>query len=167
VIGPVAFLDTKSSWVDLYPLRSVTFKDHHVQPRGANPFGQVDGGWIRLAAPLAPMAMLNRGGANGLGSGDDSIQFDFEDAAGDLWLLFLMYDERDSDAVERRDIMDLVGIVVSRVQDLEARGGEGGGFSKGCWAYEKVGFFMLERSKREGDSLLKRLDRLVTEVVLV
>jgi hypothetical protein len=167
VIGPVAFQGATTSWVDLYPLNSVTFKDYGVQHRGSNKFGQVDDGWIRLEAPVASFASLTREDANGLGGGEDFIQFDFEEIAGDLWLLFLMRDERDSDAIEHRDIVDLLGIVVSRVQDLSLKKDEEAGLQKRCRAYKRVGFFILERNRDRGDLLLKRLDDLVTEVVLI
>jgi len=98
---------------------------------------------------------------------EDSIQFDFEETAGDLWLLFLMRDERDSDAIECRDIVDLLGIVLSCVQDLSLKKDEEVGLQNRYRTYKRVGFFILERNRDKGDLLLKRLDDLITEVVLI
>lgn len=78
-----------------------------------------------------------------------------------------MRDERGSDAIEHRIIAELIGIVVSRVQDLSLKKDEDVGLQKRYRAYERVSFFVSERRRHRGDLLLKRLDDLVTEAVLI
>ncbi|KAG4432366.1 hypothetical protein IFR05_012148 [Cadophora sp. M221] len=169
VVGSVAFHNAKSPDVELGPMRSVTLIDYDIQHRGANNFGQIDGGWIRLQAPLAAIECLDQNNAAGFSGAvdEDDIRFDFEKPAGELWLLFLMRDLRNSDALEHHDIMDLLGIVVRRVEDISLKKYEDAGAHKLFQAYERVGCFDLERYMSSANKLVKRLNELVMDIVLI
>jgi len=174
VVGSVRFSGPSHSSLDISPLRQVTFKNYGLHYRGDSHFGQVEGGWIRVSAPLALFTYMALGedakAWNILTIGvhpttvnaGACLDFDQQETE-DLRLLFLLREEHDSEGRSSyRDEAEFGGIVIKMERELSKETYKDLPLHAGKrQVYKRVGYFYM------GDAFDIELDELVSEIFLI
>jgi hypothetical protein len=157
-------------------LNQVTFKNYGFRYKEYNHFGQVEGGWIRVSAPLATFThtalwedrdasewnILTIGVHPTTGNASAHLDFDQQETE-DLRLLFLLREEHDSEgSILYRDEAAFWGVVIKIERELSKEI-----YKDIPWharkrqIYKRVGYFYVE------DTFDMELDELVSEIFLV
>jgi hypothetical protein len=174
VIGRIDFPGfTGGAHVEYTPptaLRSVNFTDFFLRPKGENPYGEIESGWIRLDTPLFSLQALSRGNSgwqehragktfklDGL-ERPVGVEFDFPNEDEKGVFAFFLLGSKPSHGNQDRKLFS--GLVVRPSGDPVLPG------CKDARRYRRVGYLSLEATPQFEQVFLKGSYTKLTDIVL-